>query len=665
MPLDVISRLRNPLSAAPKPFPKDKLDQAIATERAGDQAGAAKAIDALVREFPKNGKLLDAAGRFHYRIGAPERAIELLVKARAVSGNSLGCSSTLAASYKRTGKLDAYAGLMGELQAQATLTPKEHIMLAEHLVNDIDFRKDARSHFEEGLEQVADPEKYDERYGRFLMKAGSAEMRAKGDLANAKALFERGMSLVADNEKYQSSYGKICAAHGQALAKRPSKLAEAKEILEAARHLVNDTSAIDKTLNDIDGKVLGSKKTAKGMDAAAASDTEMASAKAKSPEMPAKSVVRTPSSADGSEPIATKARVEKTVVDLPKAADGPALLKEAMAAAKMPDQQEHAKALFEAALEKLGNHEKASSGYALVLTRIAQDLTAHGDADKGIAYFEKAVALAPKNYNVLARYGTFLVKAEHFVRAKAILERAEAVATTQVAHFVQLGAALTRLGEHEKSYQYLKLACEKDEPKRATALTRLVDVACSLGLFAEAITYLEKLNELASDERENANRNRRIHLLNLRQGKYSEQDKSRLDVCKTFFTNNTPKLDDEQQRILEELIDKGICMSDFQSLFGKKHQAMWDAAEAQVKSFTEDPEVRALEKRISDCDDFNADPEFAKSFKPSIVNYRMLKGDMYATEAAYQFYLNRQAHLGHRQQLQRNAVKSPQCGAVA
>jgi Tfp pilus assembly protein PilF len=643
MPLDLISKFKNPLSATPKLFPKSKLAQAIATERVGDPASAAKAIDALVREFPKDGKVLDAAGRFHYRRGALERAIGLLVKARAVSNNNLGCSSTLAASYQRNGNLEAYAGLMGELQAQATLKPKEHIILAEHLIQSVDSRKEALSHFDEGLERVANPEKYEERYGRFLMKFAAAEMRAKGDLGNAKMLYERGMSRIADREKYQKSFGKIRAAYGHALAKNPSKLAEAKAELEAARNLVDNASAINKTLDAIGRKLSPSKNAAKKMEAASPAKAAMEEnpSKAKSPAMSAVPSAWTSPAVDGAKPIATKSRVERTVVDLPNRVKGPALLKEAMGAAKIADQQEQAKGLFEAAIDELGNHEKASSGYALVLTRLAQGFTGGGDIDKGIAYFEKAVALAPSNYNVLARYGAFLVKAEYFERANFVLQQAEAMATTQVAHLAQLGAALTRLGDHKGSYEYLKRALEVDDAKKVMVLTRLADVATALGLFENAVAHLQAINDLDGNERENTKRDRIIHLLNLRRGVYSPQDQERLAVCKTFFDKNTPKLDEEQQRILDELVDKGICMSDFDSLFGKKDQNLWNAAEAHVKSFTEDPDVRALEKRISECDDFNADPEFSKSFKPSIVNYRMVKGEMYAIEAAYQFYLNK------------------------
>jgi tetratricopeptide (TPR) repeat protein len=88
-----------------------------------------------------------------------------------------------------------------------------------------------------------------------------------------------------------------------------------------------------------------------------------------------------------------------------------------------------------------------------------------------------------------------------------------------------------------------------------------------------------------------------------------------------------PKLDEVQERILRDLKEAGIAMTSYHELFGGKG-ALWEDAEQEFLRFGTDKEVMALVDRISSATDFAQDPELAKLFKPSIVNYRNFFGDL-------------------------------------
>ncbi|MFD0916465.1 tetratricopeptide repeat protein [Pseudahrensia aquimaris] len=564
--------------------------QARAEFRDGDSKKALKTLSGSLSLAPHNTDSIRLVAEIEASLGNWSGASKSWLKLFDAGGLNAKDYNSLITSLRNADDQKGLSRVVEQLCLETGLNPETRMTIAEILAKGaLNDRGRALALFEAALGDVKQPRRYDARYGQHLIRCAIAELRAKKDLGKAKYLFEKGSELCTPADDQLMRFGQIRGELGKQLAEK-QRISEAVIELEAAIALTSDNAEYKKLLADVQPK-----------------------------------------------PVAAPVQATAPVTNDAK---GRALLAKANEAAKQDDELENARELYERAIPLLKNAEKAKSNLANTLIKLAQSKDDDHEED-AVALLARAVEVQPTNYRVLMRAANFFVKAERIDEAYALLKTARENANGEKTYLGPLGTVLARMHRHEEAYKILEEALAAEPDKALAHLTRLADVAAAMQQFDKAAQHYEAINSLSDDTRANANNNRRIHLLNLRQGKFSAQDKERLDVCKTFFDKNQPKLDEEQQRILGELIDKGICMSDFDSLFGKKHQDLWDAAEAHVKSFTEDPEVRALEQRISQCEDFNADPEFAKSFKPSIVNYRMLKGEMYATEAAYQMYLNK------------------------
>ncbi len=625
-------------------------------ENLGDVQSAARDYAILLETEPSNAKLWDQAGRFFYRLGENEKAANHIERANEISNGKIGCKKTLIASYRRAGNEAAVDVFTERLMLRDDLTGNDKLILAESLLQSGKRLEDALSYFEAGYDVMPSSDKMDSRYGQFMLKLAHQANKVK-KLGLAKQAFKKAFQTNPDDYKQYIHYAQLLAQSGDAVgAKKAMKTAD-KIAMNAPmdyQTAVKRTQIFEKLGADQDAIAAYNvlldiaPENAKAWDQAGRfyfrrkMDVEAVSHIEKALELSDGSIGCKKTLIAATRRQGHKKDVDKLIADFKGQADKAPkdyyVLADILAGD--PRSFKEAREIFETGLELDDKSANSNKAYAALLNKIAQQASRKGDIDYASEHYEQSLKINPDDYRNTVRYVAFLVKQEQFVRANEVLKAAISLADeTDIDHLGYLGVTQLRLGDAKAARETFLLAHENDNRNEEASLMRLADVETALGNHEGAVSYLTQLNAL--NDNRTANRERRIHVHNILQGKFNDQDKARMATCVNYYQKNLPKLDQEQQRILDEIIDRGICMTDFDSLFGAQHQDLWDEAEKFVQNFVNDPETKALEKRISECDDFNADPEFAGSFKPSIINYRLLKGEMYATEAAYQLYLNK------------------------
>ena len=300
--------------------------------------------------------------------------------------------------------------------------------------------------------------------------------------------------------------------------------------------------------------------------------------------------------------------------------------------------------LHEAKALASGKPKRLSSlNNRIVSLEIADGKTLHleGRTDEALEAYRRAEALCGDDYIALSKIGSFLAQIHQYPEAEVVLQRAHANVGTAGdkagSHIDALCNSLTMLHRWEEAHTLLLDWVEAHPEERTNYLETLTDVASGLQDHGLAADYLTEAMETCEPGRvQRLGRRRDLHALFA--GRPTEAMKAELDVCQTFFQRNLPKLDEEQTRILDTVTDRGICMSSFEDLFGEAYEPMWDEAQAFVDAFENRPEIRELRARITECENFADDPQFAKMFKPSIINYRQELGEMFAHEAPYKLY---------------------------
>ena len=284
--------------------------------------------------------------------------------------------------------------------------------------------------------------------------------------------------------------------------------------------------------------------------------------------------------------------------------------------------------------------DKMISVYANTLTKTALLFDADGNEQQAYARFKKAISLLPHNVANNMLYANFLIKKSNIKECKKILDTISNDAGELSSYHLMKSTVLLKLHKFEEARLSAKKVLNDPNGKFLDAYTKLADISAAEEKFDEAIFWTEKL--LKSNSNKSESIRRRVILYKLRKGQLDLNQKKKLKISSDFFLRNTPKLNFEQKRILDEIINKGICITDFDNLFGSKEKELWDEADAHVRSFTDNSSVLELAKRITECENFNLDSEFASSFKPSLISYRTFKKNkIYASEKAFQIYLNK------------------------
>lgn len=266
---------------------------------------------------------------------------------------------------------------------------------------------------------------------------------------------------------------------------------------------------------------------------------------------------------------------------------------------------------------------------------LALRLFEKGFADEAIVEMQRAIAISPDSFKYLVFLGQILGKSERHEEAETYLRKADEMTPEATGHLIPFGNALERMHRYDEATAIFQRALANPKLKTG-ALTRLVDIHTATGDHGAAVAGLAEI--MADEGEQGGPRGRRLRIHAQILGDYNEEEKRRLAESRDYFESHKPNLDTEQARILDEIVDKGICMSTFEDLFGADFEQMWNEAEAQVAAFRSDPATNELANRIEQCPDFNADPFFAGNFKPSIVNYKMLKGEIKANDPIAKFY---------------------------
>jgi len=145
-------------------------------------------------------------------------------------------------------------------------------------------------------------------------------------------------------------------------------------------------------------------------------------------------------------------------------------------------------------LEGNPNYEYAYYG----LGAIAAD---KGDCAVAADWFRKALALDPTSSETRVQLGHALINTGQPKEAITVLEHDIASDRTPTRRFVLLGMASMQIADYAMAKAYYEAAIRND-PNHANAYKGLTDACLRLGLKDESRKYLEKFNQLRSEEQE-------------------------------------------------------------------------------------------------------------------------------------------------------------------
>ncbi len=537
-------------------------------------------LEGLLDTDPITPKMMDQIGRAAFKMNALEVAERALEQAFSESDYSIGCIKSYGMTLAKTKRIEKKREFEDQLLGQPTLTPKQCLQLADLLARQTDRQGDALALIER-VKARDDAAKYTDAIQKLEPLLASVP-RTKSSVVQPVVAVETGSSLGDSAKRMFSKFGGLFGSNGSNT-----------ETLEPAAQ-----EASQPTHSLMVGLVVGAVEKICGW------------------------ITPAQLAADGQAKTKAEALLS-AATDLAKASD--------------PSWQDAARVYADGVLlsrDMSLDVQKLSNLLVSCASKMAKE-----NESAANELFEMAMGLGEPSYKLLVNYGNFNVKREHVDAGHAQLLAAGKIAAGKDSHVKNLISCMAKMDGRQVAYDFLIDFLEQNPAKKSNYLLTLADLASGLNQHKDAAAYLDEAI-IAYPERE-ANFVRRKTVHNLRAGVISDEHRSILDVCQTFFQRNLPILDDEQSRILEEIVDKGYCMSHFDDLFGETESDLWRDAENFVQDVATRPDILDLQRRISECEDFNSDPHFQKMFKPSIINYRQEIGEMFATEAPYQLYLNK------------------------
>jgi arylsulfatase A-like enzyme/Flp pilus assembly protein TadD len=126
---------------------------------------------------------------------------------------------------------------------------------------------------------------------------------------------------------------------------------------------------------------------------------------------------------------------------------------------------------------------------------LAAALNAQGRADEAAAAFEQAVALAPNDYDVRRKYGSFLARAGRYQAAVEQFEIVLEKLPDDTAALEDAARALASLGQFERAEEYLRRAMQV-APKNARLLRAMGMVFERQGKLMEAARFYREALEI-------------------------------------------------------------------------------------------------------------------------------------------------------------------------
>lgn len=153
---------------------------------------------------------------------------------------------------------------------------------------------------------------------------------------------------------------------------------------------------------------------------------------------------------------------------------------------------------FEKALEKLQRAREADPGYPTVYSMLGLLFQRMGVADRAEASFNKALSLAPNEYNILNNYGQFLCSQNRFKEAETAFLKAAAnpLNSNPARPLTNAGTCASLQGQPAVAEKYFREALVQD-PQQPMALLQMAELQYQSGEYLSARGYLQRYSAAA------------------------------------------------------------------------------------------------------------------------------------------------------------------------
>lgn len=218
----------------------------------------------------------------------------------------------------------------------------------------------------------------------------------------------------------------------------------------------------------------------------------------------------------------------------------------------------------------------------------------------------------------VARLAVYLVKTDYQKEAEILLRKVLPELPNNVVGKKALMNCLCKQLRFEEALEHCN-EIMKEDPTNFSMYLRLADIFSGLNQPAKAAKALESYMQFSGD----AGTYSRFATLNRQKaGKYSEDTVRTLFFAENALLSQEFKLDNIQQKILDELNNSGIAVTSVAELFGAKADAELIAeSEKQFLEFRSRQDISDLVEGVTNCEDFSVDPRFKNDSKPSVIRY--------------------------------------------
>ncbi len=219
------------------------------------------------------------------------------------------------------------------------------------------------------------------------------------------------------------------------------------------------------------------------------------------------------------------------------------------------------------------------------------------------------------------RANEFLHNGEYSFAAE-IYEFIDKLCPDETRHLGSFGNALMYLDRFEDAEGVFRRRMSLN-PNDPQTVNRLADALAGQNRHLDAAILLEKY--FADNETDERVESRILTHRNLANAPLPAIARAGEEGLKVY--EQSKSLSQVQDKILQELQKSGIAMTSYSELFGAD-ETLWQAAKEEFDRFSGQEKVRALSSKITACKDFDSDPAFADSFKPSLISYFDILGEI-------------------------------------
>jgi tetratricopeptide (TPR) repeat protein len=255
---------------------------------------------------------------------------------------------------------------------------------------------------------------------------------------------------------------------------------------------------------------------------------------------------------------------------------------------------------------------------------------------EAIEHYRPALAESPNNIKLLVSLGTCLAKNFELDEAASLLLKAEKLAPTDTSFLTNISGVFVQQLRFNEALPYMLRAIEA-QPEEHNLYLRLADIYTGLKRHKDAVTAIDKYLKVQGRD-DGTTRIRTIQ--SQRAGNFTELESQVRFFAINYFHSNKPNFSAVQNRVIEEALDTGIALTHIDELFDDKESQIIQAAQKQVTDFRSSNIAIDLIEKIQACENFEDDPDFNKTFKPSVVNYIACNGEIRANDPMVQMFLH-------------------------